>query len=38
VAVAFENGQANIAHLPPGIYLTTVQTEQGLWREKWVKL
>jgi len=38
VTVAFENGQANIAHLPPGIYLTTVQTEQGLWREKWLKL
>ena len=38
VEVVFENGQANIAHLPPGIYLTTVQTQQGIWREKWVKL
>ena len=32
------NGQADISHLPPGIYLTTVQTQQGIWREKWVKL
>jgi len=32
------NGQADISHLPPGIYLTTVQTHQGIWREKWVKL
>ena len=32
------NGHADISHLPPGIYLTTVQTQQGIWREKWVKL
>jgi hypothetical protein len=38
VPITFANGQANISHLPPGIYLTAVQTNKGIWREKWVKL
>ena len=38
IPLDLRNGQADISHLPPGIYLTTVQTRQGIWREKWVKL
>ncbi|MCB9022779.1 MAG: T9SS type A sorting domain-containing protein [Chitinophagales bacterium] len=38
IPLDLRNGQADISHLPPGIYLTTVHTRQGIWREKWVKL
>ena len=38
IPLDLRKGQADISHLPPGIYLTTVQTGQGIWREKWVKL
>jgi|GEM_PF-2298788 len=38
ISLDLRNGQADISHLPPGIYLTTVHTRQGIWREKWVKL
>ena len=38
IPLDLRKGQADISHLPPGIYLTTVQTHQGIWREKWVKL
>ncbi|MCB9019576.1 MAG: T9SS type A sorting domain-containing protein, partial [Chitinophagales bacterium] len=33
IPLDLRNGQADISHLPPGIYLTTVQTPQGIWRE-----
>jgi Secretion system C-terminal sorting domain len=38
VDLPFQNGQVDVSHLAPGIYLTTVQTEQGKWQEKWVKM
>jgi photosystem II stability/assembly factor-like uncharacterized protein len=38
VQLDFKNGQADIAALPAGIYITRVQTDYGLWQEKWVKL
>ena len=38
IPLDLRKGQADISHLPPGIYLTTVHTRQGIWREKWVKL
>ncbi|MFZ1612081.1 MAG: T9SS type A sorting domain-containing protein [Chitinophagales bacterium] len=36
--VNFQNNQADISHLPPGIYFTEVITEQGRAVQKWVKM
>jgi photosystem II stability/assembly factor-like uncharacterized protein len=38
VQLDFKNGQADIQHLPAGIYITRVETDDGLWQEKWVKV
>ncbi|MBK6731717.1 MAG: T9SS type A sorting domain-containing protein [Bacteroidetes bacterium] len=34
----FQNNQADISHLPPGIYFTEVITEEGRAVQKWVKM
>ncbi|MBK8487509.1 MAG: T9SS type A sorting domain-containing protein [Bacteroidetes bacterium] len=36
--VNFQNNQADISHLPPGIYFTEVITKQGRAVQKWVKM
>ncbi len=36
--VNFKNNEADISHLPPGIYFTEVITEQGRAVQKWVKM
>ncbi|MFZ1824068.1 MAG: T9SS type A sorting domain-containing protein [Chitinophagales bacterium] len=38
IPVNFQNNQADISHLPPGIYFTEVITEEGRAVQKWVKL
>ncbi len=36
--VNFKNNEADISHLPPGIYFTEVITEKGRAVQKWVKM
>ena len=38
VDLYFVNNQADVSHLPPGIYFTEVITEQGRAVQKWVKM
>ncbi len=38
IPLMFQNNQADISQLPPGIYFTEVITEQGRAVQKWVKM
>ncbi|MFN3939686.1 MAG: T9SS type A sorting domain-containing protein [Chitinophagales bacterium] len=38
IELQFQNNQASVSHLPPGIYFTQVITEQGRAVQKWVKM